>query len=102
MLSLPEAWNWVHRHENPPQALVMPATYFDFMRQAPLRQALAHPTAATRQELDWLLKAYPGRLLPSGHLSTDPTEAARLYAAATAELGATPARDQAMYALFTG
>lgn len=47
----------------------------------PLQQLAAHPTAAIRQEISCLLNTYPNRLLPSGHLSTDPAEARQLYAA---------------------
>lgn len=54
-----------------------------------------------RRELAQLrLNVYYNRLEPSGYLSTDPAEAGRLYALATAELGPTLACDQALYTFF--
>lgn len=79
----------------------LPADYFDFLQQLPLRQIAAHPTTATQENLSYLVNLYFIRLVGwRGHLSPDPAEAHRLYALATAELGPTPARDQAMYNLF--
>lgn len=79
----------------------LPANYFAFLQQLPLRQLVAHPTAATQEYLSYLVGWYYIRLVPPGsHLSTNPVEARWFYTLATAELGPTLARDQALYTLF--
>jgi peroxiredoxin len=81
----------------------LPASYFSFLRQLPLPQIAAHPTAATQSELAGLQYWYNTRWVPYGSsLPMDAAQARRLYAQATAELGPTPARDQAMYAFLEG
>ena len=82
----------------------LPAEYFDFLQQLPLRTL--DPLLKTDRGLDGntalmrLLTSYTERLVPTGALSTDPAEAARLYAQATADFGPTAARDRAMMQLF--
>jgi peroxiredoxin len=94
-------WHYLHRDDTPAQALVLPATYFDFLPALRLPQLVAHPRAATTPLVTELLYGYNNRLLPNGPLSTDPAEIGRLYAVATADFGPTPARDQVMYNLLT-
>lgn len=84
---------------------VLPPTYFDFLRQLPLRQfdaylkdrGMAGNTAVLR-----FLTGYGNRLVPGGKLSTDPAEAPRLYAQARADFGpSAKALDLAMYQLYS-
>lgn len=86
------------------QPAPLPANYFDFLAQLPLKKfdgylvdrGLDGNTAVMR-----FLTAYAWRLAPSGTLSTDPAEAARLYAQATAGFGLTASRERVMYQLFS-
>jgi len=94
-------WHYLHRDDNPAQALVLPATYFDFWPALQLPQLVAHPRAAIAPLVAQLLDGYNNRLLPNGPLSTNPAEMERLYAVATVDLGPTPARDQVLYNLLT-
>lgn len=80
------------------QAAVLPAGYYDFLRQLPRQQL---DEQVTREPVLRMLTAYGGRLLPDGPLRADPAEAARLYALATADFGPNRARDWALYQLFT-
>jgi len=76
-----------------PQSLVpgagLPASYFDFMAQAPVKALNQHfgRSIPDNSLAANLVVQYQKRLLPSGKLSTDPAEGPRLYALATAELG---------------
>jgi peroxiredoxin len=94
-------WPYRHQDDTPAQALVLPATYFDFLPALRLPQLMAHPTAAITPLVTELLGSYTNRLVPNRPLSTDPAALGRLYAVATADLGLTPARDQVIYNLLT-
>jgi peroxiredoxin len=94
-------WHYLHQDDTPAQALVLPATYFDFLPALRLPQLMAHPTAAITPLVTELLGSYTNRLVPNMPLSTDPAALGRLYAVATADLGLTPARDQVLYNLLT-
>lgn len=87
------------------QAAVLPANYFDFIKQMPLKTIAAYSAQDRGIDENTLvvrfLNGYSRRLVPSGTLSTDPAEAKRLYAQATADFGPTHARDEAMYLLFS-
>ena len=83
----------------------LPPAYFDFLQQLPLKQfdpyvkdrGMAGNTAMLR-----FLTGYSNFLVPSGKLTTDPAEAARLYAQARADFGpSTKAIDLAMYQLYS-
>ncbi|RSK47538.1 TlpA disulfide reductase family protein [Hymenobacter rigui] len=78
------------------EALVLPAGYYDFLRQLPRAQL---DQQVTREPVLRLLTAYGGRLLPDGPLRADSAEARRLYAQATADWGPNRARDWAMFQL---
>lgn len=65
------------------QEPALPATYFDFLQQLPLKQFdqyLADRGIDGNTGVMWFLTNYSNRLAPSGTLSTDPAEAARHYA----------------------
>jgi peroxiredoxin len=94
-------WHYLHRDDTPAQALVLPATYFDFLPALRLPQLVAHPRAAIMPLVTELLGRYNNRLLPGEPLSTDPAEIGRLYGVATADFGLTPTRDQLLYNLLT-
>jgi len=83
----------------------VPATYFDFLHQLPLRTLDTYPSREPNAEIDGLLQsfylAYRNRLTPTGVISTDPTEAERLYALATADFGQTKGRDKAMVTFYS-
>lgn len=78
----------------------LPATYFDFLQQLPLRTLHTYPSREPNQEIEGLLRsfytAYRIRLVPTGSLSADPAEAERLYAQATTDFGPSKERDRAM------
>jgi hypothetical protein len=97
-LSFIGRWHGLHRDDTLAQALVLPATYFDFLPALRLPQLVAHPTAAITPLVTELLNRYNNRLLPNGPLSTDPAEMGR-YSGATADFGATPTGDQMVYNL---
>ena len=99
LLEYPADFRRLARHE--PE---LPANYFDFLRQVPFKEVeaaqkvdrgLQGNTAVLR-----LLNGYGNFLVPGGVLSTDPAEAGRLFARATADFGPTTARDLAMYMLY--
>ena len=82
----------------------LPADYYAFLRQLP---ANTFAPSAERSPLDntltfQFLRGYGYRLAPTGRLGTDPAVGERLYAQATADLGDTPVRDQAVYRLLGG
>ncbi|GAB3589472.1 TlpA family protein disulfide reductase [Hymenobacter daeguensis] len=84
----------------------LPATYFDFLAQLPLKQLDGYVKmdrgADGNGALMWFLNAYSNRLAPDGTLSTDPAEARRHYAQAQADFGpSTAALDRAMYQLYS-
>lgn len=87
------------------QSPKLPADYFDFLQQLPLKEldkymkgdrGLEGNTAVAR-----FLTSYSNRLVPTGQLSTDPAEAGRLFARATVDFGLSAARDLAMYQLYS-
>jgi peroxiredoxin len=87
------------------QEPTLPPTYFDFLRQLPLKQfdpyikdrGMAGNTAVLR-----FLTGYGNFLLPNGKLTADAAEAPRLYARARTDFGSsTKAIDLAMYQLFS-
>ena len=80
----------------------MPAGYFDFMRQVPVREVerLSARGLLDNSRLANLVIGYPGRLAPQGKLSLDPQEGARIYNTATEELGNGEARKWAIGVLF--
>lgn len=89
------------------QPTVLPATYYDFLPQLPPHTLDPFLTVRDRGTDDntlvaRCLQAYGTRLLPKGDLSTDPTQAERLYVQATAELRPVEARDLAMFMLIAG
>jgi peroxiredoxin len=79
----------------------VPDSYFDFMTQVPVQELNQHlgRSIADNSLMANLVVYYQRRLLPSGQLSTDPTEGPRLYQLATAELGEGATRDWVMRAL---
>jgi len=82
----------------------LPVDYYAFLRQLP---ATTFAPSAERSPVDntmtiQCLRGYGYRLVPTGHLGTDPAVGERLYAQATADLGDTPVRDQAVYRLLGG
>jgi peroxiredoxin len=83
----------------------LPATYFDFLHQLPLRTLHTYPSREPNQEIDGLLRsfytAYRIRLVPTGIISADPAEAERLYAQATADFGPSKERDRAMVTFYS-
>ena len=100
LLEYPGAYRYVARQEP-----ALPATYFDFLQQLPLKQfdsyltdrGMNGNTAVLR-----FLNGYANRLVPGGKLSTDPAEATRLYAQARADFGSSAkAIDLAMYQLYS-
>jgi thiol-disulfide isomerase/thioredoxin len=77
----------------------LPADYYAFIAQLPLRDAHYFSTnAALAGPLAQLLDSYrlARLLLPTGQLDATPGAAARLYQQATADLGETPLRDDAV------
>ena len=87
------------------QEPTLPPRYFNFLQELPLKQfdtyvkdrGEAGNTAMLR-----FLTGYSNFLVPSGKLTTDPAEAARLYAQARADFGAsTKAIDLAMYQFYS-
>jgi thiol-disulfide isomerase/thioredoxin len=88
--------------EGAPGAVVTPE-YFDFLRQAPLKELSQHPGRGIDENtaVAQFLLAYQDRLAPSGRLSTDPAEGPRLYKLATEELGEGKTRDMAMRMLMS-
>jgi peroxiredoxin len=96
--------SYYHTHQaSAPQPL--PATYFDFLQQLPLRTLHTYPSREPNQEIEGLLRsfytAYRHRLMPTGSLSADPAEVQRLYAQATADFGPSNVRDRAMVAFYS-
>ncbi len=99
LLEYPAHYRFINK-----QPAALPATYFDFLAQLPLQhfdqylndRGIDGNTAVMR-----FLTEYSNRLVPTGALSTDPAEAARLYAQATADFGPTAARDRAMFQLYS-
>ncbi|HEX8329693.1 MAG TPA: TlpA disulfide reductase family protein [Hymenobacter sp.] len=91
-----------YANKQPP---VLPAAYYDFMAQLPLKKLDQYLKVdrgiEANSALLHFLTVYSGRLLPAGTLSTDPAEAPRIYAQATADFGTTATRDRAMYQLFS-
>ncbi|MET4107562.1 TlpA disulfide reductase family protein [Hymenobacter sp. UYP22] len=87
-----------YRRSASQQAVVLPASYYDFLQQLPRPQL---DKQVMREPVLRLLTAYGGRLLPAGPLRADPAEAARLYAQATADFGPNRARDWALYQLLS-
>lgn len=95
--------SYYHAHQgSTPQPL--PATYFDFLQQLPLRTLHTYPSREPNQEIEGLLNsfytAYRNRLVPTGIVSIDPADAERLYGQATADFGRNNARDRAMFAYY--
>ncbi|MDO7853813.1 TlpA family protein disulfide reductase [Hymenobacter convexus] len=82
------------------QEPVLPATYFDFLQQLPLKkfdQYLGERGGKGNTAVLRFLTSYANRLNPSGVLSPDPAEAPRHYALAQADFGPNPASiDRAM------
>ncbi|MDB5233119.1 MAG: hypothetical protein JWR44_112 [Hymenobacter sp.] len=82
----------------------LPANYFDFLAQLPLKKL--DPLLKQDRGIEGntvlhrLLNAYANRLLNVDTLSTDPAQARRFYAQATADFGPTAARDRAMMDLY--
>ena len=87
------------------QEPTLPATYFDFLQQLPLKQFdqyLADRGIDGNTAVMGFLTNYSNRLAPSGALSSDPAEAARHYALAQADFGpSTASLDRAMYQLYS-
>jgi peroxiredoxin len=82
----------------------LPAGYYDFLNQLPLREYyLPNVAASLYDPLAHFLVGYQNaRLLPpSGRLPTAPDAAERLYAQATADFGDTPARDYVVSTVLT-
>ena len=82
----------------------LPADYYAFLQQLP---ANTFAPSAERSPMDntltiQCLRGYGYRLAPTGRLGTAPAAGERLYAQATADLGDTPVRDQAVYRLLGG
>lgn len=67
----------------------MPAGYFDFMSQVPVREVerLSKRSFIDNSRLANLVIGYPVRLVPQGKLSLDPQQGERIYNTATEELG---------------
>lgn len=95
LLEYPGAYRYLAKQEP-----TLPATYFDFVQQLPLKQfdpylkdrGINGNTAVIR-----FLTSYSNRLVPGGKLSTDPAEARRHYAQAKADFGPSTATiDRAM------
>jgi peroxiredoxin len=80
----------------------MPAGYFDFMRQVPVREIerLSTRGLIDNSRLANLIFGYPVRLAPQGKLSMDPLQGALIYDTATKELGNGQARKWAIGLLF--
>jgi peroxiredoxin len=79
-------------------AATLPTDYYNFLKQLPHQQL---DEQLNREPVLRFLMTYGGRLLPDGPLRADSTEARRLYAQATTDLGAHQARDWAMYRLLS-
>jgi peroxiredoxin len=96
--------SYYHAHQGS-AAQPLPATYFDFLSQLPLRKLETYPSREPNREIVNLLQsfyiAYRNRLVPTGMASADPAEAWRLYAQATADFGQTKSRDKAMEAFYS-
>ncbi|MDQ2773060.1 MAG: TlpA family protein disulfide reductase [Bacteroidota bacterium] len=89
-----------------PTGTALPAAYFDFLQQLPLKKfdqyLLSDRGLYGNTALMRLLTNYSYRLLPTNRLSTDPDEAPRLYAQAQADFGTSTATiDRAMYQLYS-
>ncbi|WP_226163397.1 TlpA family protein disulfide reductase [Hymenobacter terricola] len=100
LLEYPGTYRYLAKQEP-----ALPATYFDFLRELPLKQfdpylkdrGIDGNTAVMR-----MLNAYSNRLVPSGKLSTDPATAGRLYAQASADFGPSSATlDRTMFQLYS-
>jgi thiol-disulfide isomerase/thioredoxin len=100
LLEYPGAYRYLAKQEP-----ALPANYFDFLQQLPLKQfdpylkdrGINGNTAVMR-----FLNGYSNRLAPSGKLTIDPAEAGRHYAQAQADFGpSTAALDRAMYQLYS-
>jgi thiol-disulfide isomerase/thioredoxin len=87
------------RYRTKQEAALSP-TYFDFLRQLPLRQ-LDSQVEAEQESVMRFLSSYTSRLDALGPLTTDSATARRLYTQATADLGPGRARDQAVYHLLS-
>ncbi|NVO85401.1 TlpA family protein disulfide reductase [Hymenobacter terrestris] len=87
------------------QAAALPADYYGFLSQLPLKKFDQYLSAdrglAGNTNVMRFLNGYGSRLVPTGALSTDPAEAGRLYARATADFGPTAARDRAVFQLLS-
>ena len=73
LLGYPVAYRQLAKQEP-----ILPATYFDFLQQLPLKkfdQYLADRGIEGNTAVMWLLTNYSNRLAPSGTLSSDPAEA---------------------------
>jgi len=83
---------------------VLPETYFGFLKEMPLREIGEHLGRGYDENtaVGWFISAYQERLLPTGHLPTDPAAGPRLYRLATAELGDTKARNMLMNIIMFG
>ena len=94
-----------YQRQPQPGALSPPplaAGYFSFLSQVPLRELAQHMRGLDENTaVGWFIYAYQNRLVPSGKLSTDPTEGPRLYQLATQELGSGKMRDWAMQLLMS-
>lgn len=80
------------------QEAVLPPTYFDFLRQLPLRQLDGQ---VAQEPVARFLSSYGSRLEALGPLTAEAASARRLYAQATADLGPGAARDQAVFYLLS-
>ena len=99
LLSYPGDYRYFAKQEP-----TLPATYFDFLQQLPLKkfdQYLGDRGMAGNTAVMRFLTNYSNRLAPTGKLSTDPAEARRHYALAQADFGpSTASLDRAMYQLY--
>ncbi|MCI1189240.1 TlpA family protein disulfide reductase [Hymenobacter sp. DH14] len=87
------------------QEPVLPANYFDFLQQLPLKtfdQYLGERGSKGKTAVLRFLTSYANRLNPSGVLSTDAAEARRHYALAQVDFGPNPASiDLAMFQFYS-
>jgi peroxiredoxin len=92
------------RYRSVAPGMELPASYFDFMAQMPVKELTQHYGRSIFDNSQFinLTMLYGRRLLPSGKFSTDPTEGPRLYQLATAELGEGAARDRVLLKLLEG
>ena len=87
------------------QTAVLPADYYSFLAQLPLKKfdqyLLKDRGMNGNTHVMRFLNGYGNHLVPTGTLSTDPAEAGRIYARATADFGPAAARDRVVFQLLS-